>query len=191
MNKFSVTFLWPLFPSFIFKAPICLLLSLLMSLPLLMVEFSWKPNFSARGICSGINVGLTICPVGSAALTKTTVWRKLLVLWSVAQYRVVAAFVQFGSDLNASTQLLLYRGACLAELLTQPQYTRLSIQAQVQIIFAGFDGYLDKISLQSRLTEEKVSLAQLYLRGNACSKFLIQRKLRSVMPVIIRKSSLY
>ncbi|KAJ2361461.1 Alpha subunit of the F1 sector of mitochondrial F1F0 ATP synthase, partial [Coemansia sp. RSA 2611] len=63
----------------------------------------------------------------------------------LAQYREVAAFAQFGSDLDASTQFLLNRGARLTEMLKQPQYSPLSVEDQVAIIFAGVNGFLDKV----------------------------------------------
>src|SRR5271155_5297888 len=66
----------------------------------------------------------------------------------LAQYREVAAFAQFGSDLDASTQFLLNRGARLTELLKQPQYKPLPVEHQVAIIFAGVNGYLDKVDVK-------------------------------------------
>jgi F-type H+-transporting ATPase subunit alpha len=84
----------------------------------------------------------------------------------LAQYREVAAFAQFGSDLDASTQFLLNRGARLTELLKQPQYSPLSIQAQVPIIFAGVNGYLDKIPVQKVVDWEKDFISHVATQHN-------------------------
>jgi len=73
----------------------------------------------------------------------------------LAQYREVAAFAQFGSDLDASTQFLLNRGARLTELLKQPQYTPLPMELQVAIIYCGVRGYLDKLPIAKILEFEK------------------------------------
>ncbi|KAI8988433.1 ATP synthase subunit alpha [Mycotypha africana] len=105
-----------------------------------------------KGIRPAINVGLSVSRVGSAAQTKAMKQVAGSMKLFLAQYREVAAFAQFGSDLDASTQFLLNRGARLTELLKQPQYSPLSIQAQVPIIFAGVNGYLDKIPV-NKVTE--------------------------------------
>ncbi|KAI8333207.1 ATP synthase subunit alpha [Choanephora cucurbitarum] len=108
-----------------------------------------------KGIRPAINVGLSVSRVGSAAQTKAMKQVAGSMKLFLAQYREVAAFAQFGSDLDASTQFLLNRGARLTELLKQPQYTPLSIQAQVPIIFAGVNGYLDKIPVNKVVEWEK------------------------------------
>ncbi|KAH9924723.1 P-loop containing nucleoside triphosphate hydrolase protein [Fomitopsis serialis] len=98
-----------------------------------------------RGVRPAINVGLSVSRVGSAAQTK--VMKKFagsLKLY-LAQYREVAAFAQFGSDLDASTRFLLSRGARLTELLKQGQYQPLSMEIQVPIIYAGVNGLLDAV----------------------------------------------
>ncbi|KAH9935885.1 ATP synthase F1 alpha subunit [Epithele typhae] len=98
-----------------------------------------------RGVRPAINVGLSVSRVGSAAQTK--IMKKFagsLKLY-LAQYREVAAFAQFGSDLDASTRFLLSRGARLTELLKQGQYQPLSMEIQVPIIYAGVNGLLDPI----------------------------------------------
>ncbi|RXW23052.1 hypothetical protein EST38_g2824 [Candolleomyces aberdarensis] len=98
-----------------------------------------------RGVRPAINVGLSVSRVGSAAQTK--IMKKFagsLKLY-LAQYREVAAFAQFGSDLDASTRFLLNRGARLTELLKQGQYQPLSTEVQVPIIYAGVNGLLDVI----------------------------------------------
>ncbi|KAI9485398.1 MAG: ATP synthase subunit alpha [Benjaminiella poitrasii] len=108
-----------------------------------------------KGIRPAINVGLSVSRVGSAAQTKAMKQVAGSMKLFLAQYREVAAFAQFGSDLDASTQFLLNRGARLTELLKQPQYTPLSIQIQIPIIFAGVNGYLDKIPVNRVVEWEK------------------------------------
>ncbi|KAF9221457.1 ATP synthase F1, alpha subunit [Gyrodon lividus] len=101
-----------------------------------------------RGVRPAINVGLSVSRVGSAAQTK--IMKKFagsLKLY-LAQYREVAAFAQFGSDLDASTRFLLSRGARLTELLKQGQYQPLPMEIQVPIIYAGVNGLLDSIPVE-------------------------------------------
>ncbi|OMJ09395.1 ATP synthase subunit alpha, mitochondrial, partial [Smittium culicis] len=92
-----------------------------------------------------INVGISVSRVGSAAQTKAMKQVAGSLKLFLAQYREVAAFAQFGSDLDASTQFLLNRGARLTELLKQPQYSPLSVEQQVVVVFAGVNGFLDRI----------------------------------------------
>merc|ERR1712232_609690 len=101
-----------------------------------------------KGIRPTVNVGLSVSRVGSAAQVKAMKQIAGTMKLELAQYREVAAFAQFGSDLDAATQHQLNRGARLQELLKQPQYTPLPIQEQVVAIFAGVRGYLDKIDLK-------------------------------------------
>ncbi|KAI8060722.1 ATP synthase subunit alpha [Gongronella butleri] len=108
-----------------------------------------------KGIRPSINVGLSVSRVGSAAQTKAMKQVAGSLKLFLAQYREVAAFAQFGSDLDASTQFLLNRGARLTELLKQPQYSPLSIQVQVPIVFAGVNGFLDKIPVNKVVDWEK------------------------------------
>ncbi|KAJ2008003.1 Alpha subunit of the F1 sector of mitochondrial F1F0 ATP synthase [Coemansia thaxteri] len=98
-----------------------------------------------KGVRPAINVGISVSRVGSAAQTKAMKQVAGSLKLFLAQYREVAAFAQFGSDLDASTQFLLNRGARLTEMLKQPQYTPLSVEDQVTIIFAGVNGFLDKV----------------------------------------------
>ncbi|KAJ1847059.1 Alpha subunit of the F1 sector of mitochondrial F1F0 ATP synthase, partial [Coemansia sp. RSA 2703] len=98
-----------------------------------------------KGVRPAINVGISVSRVGSAAQTKAMKQVAGSLKLFLAQYREVAAFAQFGSDLDASTQFLLNRGARLTEMLKQPQYSPLSVEDQVAIIFAGVNGFLDKI----------------------------------------------
>jgi F-type H+-transporting ATPase subunit alpha len=98
-----------------------------------------------QGIRPAINVGLSVSRVGSAAQVKAMKQVAGSIKLELAQYREMAAFAQFGSDLDAATQRLLNRGQRLTELLKQPQYTPLPIEEQVVSIYAGVRGYLDGI----------------------------------------------
>ena len=98
-----------------------------------------------QGIRPAINVGLSVSRVGSAAQIKAMKQVAGSIKLELAQYREMAAFAQFGSDLDTSTQKLLNRGAKLTELLKQGQYQPLPVEEQVIIIFAGVNGYLDDI----------------------------------------------
>jgi len=100
-----------------------------------------------RGIRPAINVGLSVSRVGSAAQRKAMKQVAGTLKLELAQYREVAAFAQFGSDLDAATQYLLNRGARLTELLKQNQYVPMPFQDQVVAIYAGTRGYLDKLQV--------------------------------------------
>jgi F-type H+-transporting ATPase subunit alpha len=98
-----------------------------------------------QGIRPAVNVGLSVSRVGSAAQTKAMKKVAGRIKGELAQYREMAAFAQFGSDLDATTQRLLNRGARLTELLKQPQFSPLKMEEQVVVIYAGVNGYLDPI----------------------------------------------
>ncbi len=98
-----------------------------------------------QGIRPAVNVGLSVSRVGSAAQTKAMKKVAGKIKGELAQYREMAAFAQFGSDLDASTQRLLARGSRLTELLKQPQFSPLKMEEQVVVIYAGVNGYLDGI----------------------------------------------
>ncbi|KGM50615.1 F0F1 ATP synthase subunit alpha [Pseudooceanicola atlanticus] len=100
-----------------------------------------------QGIRPAVNTGLSVSRVGSSAQTKAMSSVAGPVKLSLAQYREMAAFAQFGSDLDASTQRLLARGARLTELMKQPQYAPLTNAEIVCVIFAGTNGYLDDLPL--------------------------------------------
>ncbi len=100
-----------------------------------------------QGIRPAVNTGLSVSRVGSSAQTKAMSSVAGPVKLSLAQYREMAAFAQFGSDLDASTQRLLNRGARLTELMKQPQYSPLTNAEIVCVIFAGTNGYLDKVAV--------------------------------------------
>ncbi|XP_075441616.1 ATP synthase F(1) complex subunit alpha, mitochondrial [Ascaphus truei] len=105
-----------------------------------------------KGIRPAINVGLSVSRVGSAAQTKAMKQVAGTMKLELAQYREVAAFAQFGSDLDAATQQLLNRGVRLTELLKQGQYVPMAIEEQVTVIYAGVRGYLDKME-PSKITK--------------------------------------
>ena len=98
-----------------------------------------------QGIRPAVNVGLSVSRVGSSAQIKAMKQVAGKIKGELAQYREMAAFAQFGSDLDAATQRLLNRGARLTELLKQPQFSPLKIEEQVVVIYAGVNGYLDKL----------------------------------------------
>ncbi len=100
-----------------------------------------------QGIRPAVNVGLSVSRVGSAAQTKATKAAAGKIKGELAQYREMAAFAQFGSDLDAATQKLLSRGERLTELLKQPQFSPLSMEEQVCVMYAGTRGYLDDIAV--------------------------------------------
>jgi F-type H+-transporting ATPase subunit alpha len=100
-----------------------------------------------QGIRPAVNVGLSVSRVGSAAQTKAMKKVAGKIKGELAQYREMAAFAQFGSDLDATTQRLLNRGARLTELLKQPQFSPLKMEEQVCVIYAGTSGYLDKLEV--------------------------------------------
>lgn len=108
-----------------------------------------------KGVRPAINVGLSVSRVGSAAQTKAMKQVAASLKLELAQYREVAAFAQFGSDLDASTQFLLNRGARLTELLKQRQYTPLPNEHQVAIIYCGVRGFLDKLDVSKILEFER------------------------------------
>nr|CAG4635352.1 EOG090X03DA [Artemia franciscana] len=109
-----------------------------------------------QGIRPALNVGLSVSRVGSAAQVKAMKQVSGPIKGELAQYRDMAAFAQFGSDLDAATQQLLRRGARLTELLKQPQFSPLSVAEQVVSIYSGVNGYLDKLEVEEvgRFEEE-------------------------------------
>merc|ERR1712241_100556 len=114
-----------------------------------------------KGIRPAVNVGLSVSRVGSAAQIKAMKQVAGTLKLELAQYREVAAFAQFGSDLDAATQQLLNRGVCLTELLKQGQYVPRPIEDQVAVIYCGVRGFLDEID-PAKITEfEKQFLAHV------------------------------
>ncbi|MGN6517267.1 MAG: F0F1 ATP synthase subunit alpha, partial [Rhizomicrobium sp.] len=100
-----------------------------------------------QGIRPAVNVGISVSRVGSSAQIKAMKQVAGSIKLELAQYREMAAFAQFGSDLDAATQRLLNRGSRLTELLKQPQFSPMPVEEQVISIFAGVRGYLDKITV--------------------------------------------
>ncbi|MBI1777274.1 MAG: F0F1 ATP synthase subunit alpha [Proteobacteria bacterium] len=118
-----------------------------------------------RGIRPAINVGLSVSRVGSAAQIKAMKQVAGSIKLELAQYREMAAFAQFSSDLDASTQRLLARGARLTELLKQGQFQPLPIEEQVASIFTGVRGFLDKIAVLDIVRFEQGFLSELRAKG--------------------------
>ena len=120
-----------------------------------------------QGIRPAVNVGLSVSRVGSSAQIKAMKQVAGSIKGELAQYREMAAFAQFGSDLDAATQRLLNRGARLTELLKQPQFSPLKTEEQVAVIFAGVNGYLDKIPVNQVGKFEQGFLSYLRSEGKA------------------------
>jgi F-type H+-transporting ATPase subunit alpha len=114
-----------------------------------------------KGIRPAINVGLSVSRVGSAAQIKAMKQVAGSLKLELAQYREVAAFAQFGSDLDAATQHLLNRGEKLTELLKQKQYVPMIAEEQVCILYAGVRGFLDKVQTSEIGKFEKLFLDHL------------------------------
>jgi F-type H+-transporting ATPase subunit alpha len=117
-----------------------------------------EPNLFFAGVRPAINVGLSVSRVGGAAQVKAMKQVAGTLRLDLAQYRELAAFAGFGSDLDAATQAQLTRGARLVEILKQPQYQPLPMEKQICILFAGTRGYLDTLPIDSLAEYEQ----QLY-----------------------------
>jgi F-type H+-transporting ATPase subunit alpha len=118
-----------------------------------------------KGIRPALNVGLSVSRVGSAAQVKAMKQVAGTIKLELAQYREMEAFSQFASDLDATTQRLLARGARLTELLKQPQYRPLPMEEQVAVIYAGVRGYLDAFELRQVTDFEEKLLSELRANG--------------------------
>jgi len=123
-----------------------------------------------QGIRPAVNVGLSVSRVGSAAQTKAMKKVAGSIKLELAQYREMAAFAQFGSDLDASTQRLLNRGSKLTELLKQDQYSPMSVAQQVIAVFSGVRGYLDDVELTDIKNLEK----QIYEKVKSSNPEIIE-----------------
>ncbi len=123
-----------------------------------------ETNLFYQGIRPAINVGLSVSRVGSAAQTKAMKKVSGSIKLELAQYREMEAFAQFGSDLDASTQKLLNRGARLTQLLKQAQFAPMPFEEQTASIFAGTNGYLDSVATTDVTRYEAAMLA--YLRSD-------------------------
>ncbi|RLP26053.1 F0F1 ATP synthase subunit alpha [Mesorhizobium sp. YM1C-6-2] len=126
-----------------------------------------ETNLFFQGIRPAVNVGLSVSRVGSSAQIKAMKQVAGSIKGELAQYREMAAFAQFGSDLDAATQRLLNRGARLTELLKQPQFSPLKTEEQVAVIFAGVNGYLDKLTVAQVGRFEQGLLAHMRSDGKA------------------------
>ncbi|WP_265516279.1 F0F1 ATP synthase subunit alpha [Nitratireductor luteus] len=124
-----------------------------------------ETNLFFQGIRPAVNVGLSVSRVGSAAQVKAMKQVAGSIKGELAQYREMAAFAQFGSDLDAATQRMLNRGARLTELLKQPQFSPLKTEEQVAVIFAGVQGYLDKLALKDVTRFEQALLTHMRSEG--------------------------
>ncbi len=120
-----------------------------------------ETNLFYQGIRPAVNVGISVSRVGSAAQTKAMKQVAGSIKLELAQYREMAAFSQFASDLDASTQALLARGARLTEVLKQPQYNPMPMEEEVFVIFAGVNGYLDKIEINQIAEFEEKALRKV------------------------------
>jgi F-type H+/Na+-transporting ATPase subunit alpha len=125
-----------------------------------------------QGVRPAINVGLSVSRVGSSAQTKAMKKVSGSIKLELAQYREMAAFAQFGSDLDASTQKLLNRGARLTELLKQAQFSPLAFEEQTISIFAGTNGYLDGIPVSDVTRYESEMLSFMHDKHEATLKLI-------------------
>ncbi len=124
-----------------------------------------ETNLFYQGIRPAVNVGLSVSRVGSSAQIKAMKQVAGKIKGELAQYREMAAFAQFGSDLDAATQKLLARGARLTELLKQPQFSPLKVEEQVAVIYAGTNGYLDNLPVSAVSKFEAELLRMLRDKG--------------------------
>ncbi|KAJ3265948.1 ATP synthase subunit alpha, mitochondrial [Chytriomyces hyalinus] len=138
-----------------------------------------------KGVRPAINVGLSVSRVGSAAQVKAMKQVAGSLKLFLAQYREVAAFAQFGSDLDASTQFLLNRGARLTELLKQAQYKPLPVEHMVVIIYSGVNGFLDKIPV-NKVTSFEAALTP-YVQTNAPEIYEAIKKENAISPETDKK----
>lgn len=128
-----------------------------------------EPNLFFSGVRPAINVGLSVSRVGGAAQVKAMKQVAGTLRLDLAQYRELAAFAAFGSDLDAATQAQLTRGERLVEILKQPQYQPLSMEKQVTILYAGANGYLDVLPVETMKDYENEMFS--YIESNEPSIF--------------------
>ena len=118
-----------------------------------------------KGVRPAVNVGLSVSRVGSAAQAKAMKQVAGSIKLELAEYREMEAFAQFASDLDASTQQLLARGARLIEVLKQPQFSPYSMEEQVVSLFSGVNGFLDKVKIQDVVRFEQMLLDNIREKG--------------------------
>jgi len=128
-----------------------------------------EPNLFFSGVRPAINVGLSVSRVGGAAQVKAMKQVAGTLRLDLAQYRELAAFAAFGSDLDAATQAQLTRGERLVEILKQPQYAPLPMEKQVSILYAGANGYLDSLPIETMKDYENEMYS--YIESNDPSIF--------------------
>jgi F-type H+-transporting ATPase subunit alpha len=147
-----------------------------------------------QGIRPAVNVGISVSRVGSSAQIKAMKQVAGAIKGELAQYREMAAFAKFGSDLDASTQRLLARGERLTELLKQPQYSPLAVEEQVAVIYAGTRGYLDKLPVNKIAAFSDALLSKLktsypgFLEGVRTKKALtpeLEAELKGALDAIV------
>ena len=149
-----------------------------------------------QGVRPAVNTGLSVSRVGSSAQTAAMKSVAGKVKLELAQYREMAAFAQFGSDLDASTQALLNRGARLTELMKQAQYSPLTNAEIVCVIFAGTNGYLDKVPVKSvgafeagllkHLRSKAVDLLEDITKNDRKVAGDLEKKIRAVLDVFAK-----
>jgi len=129
-----------------------------------------------KGIRPAISVGLSVSRVGSAAQIKAMKQVAGKIKLELAQYREMESFAQFASDLDASTQRLLARGARLTQLLKQPQYSPLAVEEQAAVIYAGTRGFLDTVDVNKVNAYEAALLVELRAAGKNILKTIREKK---------------
>merc|ERR1712070_59343 len=140
-----------------------------------------------RGIRPAVNVGLSVSRVGSAAQIKAMKQVAGTLKLELAQYREVAAFAQFGSDMDAATQYLLNRGARLTELLKQNQYVPMPFQEIIVSLWAGTRGYLDKVATKEILRFEALWLDHMRsTRGDVLDKIMLEKAISDEIEATIK-----
>lgn len=144
-----------------------------------------EPNLFFAGVRPAINVGLSVSRVGGAAQVKAMKQVAGTLRLDLAQYRELAAFASFGSDLDAATQAQLTRGERLVEILKQPQYQPLPMEKQVTIIFAGTKGFLDPFPVSSLAEYEKEMYT--YIESNEPGIFNELREKQAISPELEEK----
>ena len=138
-----------------------------------------ETNLFYQGVRPAVNVGISVSRVGSAAQIKAMKQVSGSMKLDLAQYREMAAFAQFASDLDSATKSLLERGARLTELLKQPVYHPLSVEEEIVSIFAGVNGFLDKIALDDIKDFEQQSLETLKVQHPEYLKEIKDKKVIS------------
>jgi F-type H+/Na+-transporting ATPase subunit alpha len=144
-----------------------------------------EPNLFFSGVRPAINVGLSVSRVGGAAQVKAMKQVAGTLRLDLAQYRELAAFAAFGSDLDSATQAKLTRGERLVEILKQPQYQPLPMEKQVTIIYAGSNGYLDKLPVNTLASYERELYS--YIESNDPSIFTDLQEKKEFTPEIKEK----